>query len=122
MLSFFGMRDDYQSRKVDRYEKHGLIVSTARVNDGEMTYETAISHPDYKGGDFIIVGKYNTVDDALNGHNKWVNVMTSDKLPEYLENCNNSEISRLAEEMGLPTRFYRNSAEPEEPVDEKTTL
>jgi len=84
MFDFLNMFGNYEDRKVDRFEKDDIIVSTAFVTDTGFDYETAVSHPQYNSGKFIIVEQYETEEEAQIGHNKWVNLMTTDNLPEQL--------------------------------------
>jgi len=73
MFGFMGMMDDYEDRKIARYddEKTGLMVSTCSVTDSSAGYETAIEHPSYNGGHIIIVEEYTSVEKAKKGHAKW---------------------------------------------------
>ena len=45
MFNFMDMANNYDSRKVDRYEDGNLVVSTVYVTDGSQPYETAVLHP-----------------------------------------------------------------------------
>ncbi len=75
----------YGERKVARYNGDGWFISTALVYDAENPqYETAIVHPEYNKGDHIIVETYPTKEDAGEGHERWVEVMTGDELPDEL--------------------------------------
>ena len=63
----------------DVFGRQGLIVDTCGgINDSEHEYETAVAHPSYNNGEWIIVEGYDTEEDALNGHNKWVKIMTAE--------------------------------------------
>lgn len=92
----FDMLGNYEQRKVNLYRKDSLFISTVKVTDGDKIYETAIAHPEYNKGTLIIVDKYDTIEEAKRGHEKWVITMTSDNLPEKLVDCQNSWISKLA--------------------------
>jgi len=75
----------YSKRKVARYDGEGWFISTALVHDHEgPQHETAIVHPEYNGGYHVIVETYPTKEEAEEGHKRWVEVMTADKLPEEL--------------------------------------
>jgi hypothetical protein len=102
MFNFFGadMMGDYDHRKVGRLDKEGLMVSTARVTDGDKPYETAIKHPLYNKGGMIIVEAYSTKSDALIGHAKWEKTMTSKNLPKELADCCNSEVMQMMRDAG----------------------
>lgn len=92
---FGGMSlQDYEKRKIGRFDKDGIFISTAAVTDGRDPYETAIEHPEYNNGAMIIVESYKTKKDAKAGHAKWVKKMTSKRLPKSLTDCANSWIQR----------------------------
>ena len=95
MFNFFSMADNYEDRKVDRYEADGMIIDTASVTDGNQPYETGICHPEYNKGDWVIVEAYDTKEEAQAGHEKWVARMTSGNLPSSLRDCQNAGISQL---------------------------
>ncbi len=96
MFNFFGMADNYEDRKVDRYEKNGLMVDTCSVTDGNKPFETAVESPEYNNGKMVIVQSYDTIEEAKEGHLKWVDLMLNNP-PEYLRDCANAEISQLIE-------------------------
>jgi len=83
-LSFVGMMGNYEERKVARFEEGDLIVSTCRVTDSTQPYETAVSHPRYNDGAWVIVEQYDDEETAAEGHEKWVAKMTTSDLPEEL--------------------------------------
>lgn len=96
MFGFFSMAGNYEDRKVGRWNgENNDFVSTALVTDSLHPYETAICHPDYNNGNLIIVEMYASKKDAIKGHEKWVKVMTSDKLPDSFVDVSSSEISQL---------------------------
>lgn len=84
------MANNYDDRKVGRFEEGRVLVSTAEVCDGDKPFETAVRHPEYNGGDYIIVEAYDTRTLAETGHAAWVERMTSDALPHSLTDCNNA--------------------------------
>jgi hypothetical protein len=97
MFNFLDMRDNYDSRKVDNTVLDGsTTIDTCYVNDGSKPYETGISSPKYNHGMWVIVENYNTKEDAQKGHNKWVGIMSCDKLPEKLVDCNNSMVQQFS--------------------------
>jgi len=95
MLNFFDMADNYEDRKVAKFERGNLFISTARVTDSTEPYETAVAHPQYNKGELVIVEMYNTKEDAKAGHKKWVKLMTAKKLPKKLNDVSTSEIKQL---------------------------
>ena len=95
MFNFFLDMGNYQERAVDRFENDETIVDTARCSDGSKPYETGVCNPAYNDGDWVIVESYDTEEEAKEGHNKWVEIMTVDKKPDELVDCHNAYISQL---------------------------
>lgn len=95
MFSFLKDTDNYEDRKVARFEQGDVLVSTARVSDSLQPFETAVAHPDYNNGKLVIVQMYDTKEEASIGHNKWVKLMTSDNLPDELVDVSTAEIRQL---------------------------
>jgi len=106
MFDFFNMAGTYEDRKVSLYNEGGVVVSTAMVNDGDHPFETAIKHPDYNDGAFVIVEAYDSLSDAHEGHENWVTIMTAEPLPEFLQDCQNSKVSQFLapEDMKFPRK------------------
>lgn len=100
LFGFMDMQGTYDSRKVARYEDGDIIISTAKVTDGSRLYETAVAHPEYNDGKFVIVESYDTREEAKTRHDSWVTRMTSPELPASLVDCENSEIQQLASGLG----------------------
>lgn len=114
-MSIFGFLEDfgtYEQRQVARYEHEILIVCTARVSDGVKPIETAVSHAEYNDGKWVIMESYDTEDQALVGHQKWVDTMTAESLPDILVDCRNSLISQLMPADAL--MFPRSKGVPDE--------
>jgi hypothetical protein len=106
MNDLFGissMGSTYEQRKVERFEdsKRHIVVDTAAVTDSDKPYETAIKHPKYNGGNWIVVQLYNTKEEAIIGHKKWVIKMTSDKLPKKIKDVSTSIIIDLINFMAI---------------------
>lgn len=99
MFDFLAMADNYEERAVDRYEDEeiGLIIDTAAVDDSDKPYETAVSHPAYNKGKWIIVELYDILDTAQAGHDKWVAKMTKSELPKKLIDVSTAEIADLCD-------------------------
>lgn len=95
MFEFLQDAGNYEDRRVGRFDEGDLMVSTATVSDGDHPFETAVKHPDYNGGEMVIVEAYDTKDQAEQGHVKWVATMTADPLPGTLVDCQNAKISQL---------------------------
>ena len=80
----------------DVFGRAGLIVDTCGgINDSDHTYETAIAHPDYNDGKWIIVEGYHTKEDAQIGHEKWVKAMTADSLPAQIRDVSTATVARM---------------------------
>ena len=90
MFSFIEMMGTHESRKVSRYEDGELCIDTCAVTDGDHNFETGIAHPRYNNG-------------------KWVQIMTSDILPESLADCGNAQISKLLTRVGGQREFKRGN-------------
>jgi hypothetical protein len=76
----------YPRRVVANYENResGIFISTASIIDGFKPFETAVIHPRYNGGLWMIVEAYPDAAEAEKGHYRWVKLMTSDALPEVI--------------------------------------
>jgi transposase len=86
MFDFFTMAANYEQRKVACFEgPNNLVVDTCAVTDSRKPFETAVSHPEYNSGLWVIVESYKTREKAEKGHEKWVGIMTANELPESLE-------------------------------------
>ena len=103
--NIFGCFDDFNNRKerkVDNYTDGELIVDTCAVSDSDKPFETGIIHPSYADGKWIIVELYDTKEEALAGHVRWVKTMTAKELPRVLEDvstCFFADIVRTADNM-----------------------
>lgn len=95
MFSFLDMMSNYEDRKVDNFEEGDLFIDTCAVNDSAKPYETAIGHPNYNDGKLVIVELYDTKEQAQEGHNKWVKIMTTEPLPERLYDASQNALSSL---------------------------
>lgn len=96
-----------QPEPIDRFElpdvfgNQGLVVDTCGgMTDSDHPYETAVAHPSYNRGNWVIVESYDTEEDARNGHNKWVKTMTADSLPAILKDVSTATIAKMCEEVG----------------------
>jgi len=102
---------DYENRKVERYEKDGLIIDTCEVYDqpDPYSFETAISHRGYNNRGWVIVGLYEVEAEAILGHNKWVKAMVSDDLPKQLTDISKILVCRLKDrlEKGEDWRIFK---------------
>lgn len=84
----------------DLFGRQGLIIDTAGgMDDSLHPYETAVSHPEYNNGDWVIVASYDTEDEAYKGHEKWIKIMTADSLPVELIDISTASIARLRDDV-----------------------
>src|ERR1035437_10733059 len=99
---------DHAKRQVTTFidDERGLRVDTCIVSDGEKPFETAVIHPRYNSGKWIIVEAYDTISQAELGHKRWLATMTGE-LPESLTDCANSKIALLLKSAGEPLVFPR---------------
>ena len=97
MFDFFSMYDNYEDRKVGRYDADWGFVSTAYVNDAAKPFETAVQHRDYNNGKMVIVEPYDTKEEAELGHARWVETMTAEMLPERLVDRGLSGVGELCD-------------------------
>lgn len=110
MFGILGMMGNYEQRKVDNFKKDKIVVDTVRVTDSHKPFETGICHPDYKGGDWVIVELYDTKEEAQTGHDRWVKTMTAKKLPAVLNDVSTAEIFKIARVLGVtPQRAYKKA-------------
>lgn len=88
--------------RIGRYvdESKGLVVDTASVPDAEQPWETAVCHPAYNLGNWIGVEMYEREGLAQAGHTKWVQIMTTEPLPEKLFEVSTALIIRIDEQFG----------------------
>lgn len=99
----------YDKRKVARYDGDGWFVSTALVYDHEgPQYETAIVHPEYNGRNHVIVEVYPTKEKAEEGHERWVETMTDDELPDELVDVLWSPVKHVRGQGDLLSRLARD--------------
>jgi hypothetical protein len=94
MFDFLFDMNNYNERKVARFVEGSTIVDTCRVSDSTQPFETAIEHPRYNGGKWIVVEQYNTKEEAEAGHDKWVKIMTGE-LPGVLKDVSECGMAKL---------------------------
>lgn len=91
MFGFLDMMGNYESRKVNRYEGkdcegNSMTLDTCMVTDSVQPYETALQHPFYNNGSWVILESYDTKEESEFGHNKWFNVFVNvNRLPETIK-------------------------------------
>lgn len=96
-MEMFEMANNYNSRKVGRFDADWGFVSTAYVTDASKPYETAVKHRDYNNGLMVIVEPYDTKEEAEVGHARWVQTMTTEPLPDQLVDRGLSGVSELVD-------------------------
>lgn len=120
MFDFFSMADNYEERKVARYDgKNGLCVDTALVTDSEKDYETGITHPSYNEGSWVIVELYDTEEEAKAGHDIWVKRMTGKKLPGQLKDVSSCTIAELIDAVSSEDDNWREQPKKKQKKKEK---
>ena len=97
MFGFLSMMGNYEERKVERFEAEDLIIDTAAVTDSTKPFETAIKSPLYNDNKWVIVELYDTKEEAIAGHKKWVSIMTSNILPKELKDVSISGVAELCD-------------------------
>ncbi len=97
MFEFMDMIGNYEERKVDRFSKGNLIVDTCSVTDSDKPFETAVKHPKFNQEKWIVVELYDTKEEAQEGHNKWIKIMTAEKLPLELKDISSAKIAKLCD-------------------------
>lgn len=76
---------------VARYEKDSLRVDTCGVTDSAQSFETAVQHPEYNNGKWVVVEMYTSREAAQSGHDRWVQIVTTDQLPKELRDVSTAE-------------------------------
>jgi hypothetical protein len=99
MFNFMSMMNNHEDRKVDRYNGDDFFVSTVMVTDSRQPFETAVCHPLYNNNDIVIVELYDTKEEAQEGHNKWVEIMTLPKLPPELRDVSSASVAELLDDV-----------------------
>jgi transposase len=101
----FGMFDfltmaPYEQRKVANFTQGELTVDTCAVSDSRQPYETAVCHPKYNDGRWVIVEMYDTKEQAQKGHERWVKTMTAPELPAMLKDVSTAGIAEFCDDLG----------------------
>jgi len=97
IFGFMDMIGNYDERAVKNDELANAEVDTVRVSDGAKLYETGVKSPYYDGGKWVIVEAYDTIPEAILGHDRWVEVFSKEyaDLPDELVDCQNGQISQI---------------------------
>jgi len=114
------MMFNHKDREIARYEQDNtLIVDTAFVTDSDKTCETAILHPRYNDGKWIIVEAYDTEFEARIAHDEWVKIITTEPLPDVLVDRGLSYVG-LLRDVVANTRdwriFWKDGVEKQAPL------
>ncbi len=99
----------HEERMVGRHDNEatGLCVSTVQVFDTDTPFETAILHPDFAKDSWVVVECYNDRETAERGHDKWVGVMTAEKLPGALVDVSTAFAAKMCRDLGDPLIFEK---------------
>lgn len=86
-----------------------ISVSTLVPFDckGNNIWETAISHPKYNNGKWIVVEEYSGERNAKTGHDKWVHLLETDTLPSEVEDIGGGIIGEICNILGSRPKFAR---------------
>lgn len=95
MFQFLNDAFNYEDRKVARWEKEDATIDTCKVSDSKSPYETGIRCNRYNDNHWIIVEEYNTLEEAKEGHNKWIETMKNP--PSQLQDVSTCDIKVFAE-------------------------
>lgn len=98
-MNIFDMLGNPSARRSDeifRFEQDEIIVDTCRVADSSKPWETGVYHPSYNDGQCIIVALYDTKEEAKAGHDKWVRIVTAEKLPAQIKDVSDCFWAQLA--------------------------
>ena len=93
-------RNNYEERMVGRDDYSWGFISTCSVSNGVQPFETAVEHGNYNNAEIVVVEAYDTKEQALAGHARWVATMTTPPLPAKLKDCCNSNIMQLGIKLG----------------------
>jgi hypothetical protein len=95
MFDFLTDATNYEDRAIAHWlSDDGTVeVDTCRVGDGHQPTETAVIHPAYNDGKWMIVEAYPTVKQAQAGHERWVDLCRRDALPAVIADCCNSKVA-----------------------------
>jgi hypothetical protein len=91
---FRNLFESHENRLVENTSINGAEIDTCKVYDSKLLYETGIRHREYNDGHWVIVEAYNTKDDAMKGHQRWVKLLYK-KLPENLVGIDQTEIGEI---------------------------
>ena len=113
MFGLENMLVPFEERMVARFENDetGLVVSTVAVFDTSMPFETAVMHPRYGNGKWVIVKQYHDRESAEQGHEKWVGVMNAEQLPTVLEDVSDHVAAKMMRELGDAMVFEADCSE-----------
>ena len=90
MFEWMGMIGNYQQRCVCNTKRDDFTLDTAMVTDRDWRYETAVSHNNFRSGDWIILeGCYNK-DEAQLMHDKWLKRLEKNNY-DVLTDCYDEE-------------------------------
>ena len=70
------------------------MISTLNPTNERVPFTTAVEHPAYNSGELIIVECYSTKENAKEGHEKWLDLMINENLPDPLEDYSSTVYAR----------------------------
>ncbi len=103
--------DNYEERAVKHDDIADVSIDTARVSDGVQPYETGVMSAHYNNGLWVIVEAYDTVPEAILGHDRWLATFSQEyaEFPDQLCDCQNANISGLLESEDLCFSKVKNT-------------
>lgn len=99
MFDFYDTQGTYEQRKVENTVIGETTIDTAAVTDSSKPYETGIEDPNYNNGKWVIVELYDTKEEALIGHNKWVDLFKTNP-PKQLKDVSTATIVNTIKALG----------------------
>lgn len=108
MFDFLNMKNDYKERKVDNFKNDKICIDTCYASD-TGAYETGIESKYYNNGNWVIVQEYESKEEAIKGHQEWIEKMTIDELPAVLMEVSTCKIAKLSGNNG--TLHYKKIKE-----------
>jgi len=107
----FGMVGNYEERKVANNKVKDAEIDTAAVTDSAHPFETAVKHPRFYDGKWIVVEMYDTKEASQAGHDKWVKVFNKKKLPASLRDVSTCSVAKMVDDISKDKKWRDKSKE-----------
>lgn len=89
MYGILTMSGNYEERMVANTKEDDWEVDTVEVTDRSWLYETAVRHPKFRQGSWIVVEGASNIGNAEAMHNRWVEIMRNN--PKIIRDCYEDE-------------------------------